>query len=144
LWYQKMFAVPSVSNGSKVPVWFRVRVWPGTRPLQRVSTQNSLLKSQHFLLQSSIGVLIVSWHNLYVKYAVWCPLSFPVLRFAIGPILVESRWKPGHFGMYFGLISRRLNEYWSDRKSENGRRNRASICTFHIKIMLRYNQNSDT
>jgi len=64
------YVLGSVSNWSKVPVWFRVRVQPGTGPLQRVSTQNPLLKSQHFLLQFSIGVLIVSQHNLYVKYAV--------------------------------------------------------------------------
>ena len=44
----------SVSNGSKFPGRFRVRFQPGTEPLQRVSTQNPLLKSQHFLLQLSI------------------------------------------------------------------------------------------
>ena len=60
----------SLSNRSKLPVWFRLRVGPGTGPLQRVSTQNPLLKSQHFLLQLSVGVLIVSRHNAYVKYPV--------------------------------------------------------------------------
>jgi len=124
--------ITSVNNRSKFPVRFRVRFRPGTGPLQRVSTQNPLLKSQHFLLQLSIWVLIISWHNLYMKYALWCPLSSPVLRFPIGPIVIESRWKPGPFGEIFGLISQRLNEYWSDRKSENGRWNRASIWTVHV------------
>jgi len=101
--------IPSVSNGSKIPVQCRVRFQPGTGPLQRVSTQNPLLKSQHFLLQLSIGVLIVSRHNLYVKYAVWFLLSSPVLRVAIGSIVVETRWKPGHCDVIFGLISQRLN-----------------------------------
>jgi len=60
--------VDSVSNGSKFPVRFRVWFRPGTGPLQRVSTQKPLLKSHHSLLQLSIGVLIVSRHDLYVKY----------------------------------------------------------------------------
>jgi len=132
VYFYLLSVVCSVSNGSKCPVRVRLRFRPGTGPLPRVSTQNPLLKSQHFLLQLSIWVLIVSWHNLYVKYAVWCPLSSPVLRFTIGPIVIESRWKPGHFGVIFGLISKRLNEYWSNRKSESGRWNRASICTFHV------------
>jgi len=122
----------SVSNRSKFPVQFRVRFQPGTGTLQWISTENLLFKSQHFLLQLSTEVLIVSQHNLYLKYAVWCPLSSPFLRFAIGQIVVESRWKPGHFDVIFGLISKRLNKYWSDRKSGNGRWNRASICTLHV------------
>jgi len=124
--------VASVSNWSKVPVRFRVQFRPGTRLLEWVFTQNLLLKSQHALLQLSIGVLIISQNNINMKYAVWCPLSSPMLRFAIRSIVVKSRWKPGHFGLIFGLISQRLNDYWSDRKSENRRWNRASICTFHI------------
>jgi hypothetical protein len=44
----------SVSNGSKFLVWFRVRFRPRTGPLQRVLTQNPLLKSEHLLLQLSI------------------------------------------------------------------------------------------
>ena len=50
----RLSPAPSVSNGSKFPGRFRVRFQPGTEPLQRVSTQNPLLKSQHFLLQLSI------------------------------------------------------------------------------------------
>jgi len=95
----------SLSIRSKFPVWFRVRFRPRTGPLQRVSTQNPLLKSQHFLLQLSIGVLIASWHNLYVKYAVWRPLYSPILRFAIGWIAVESRWKPASAKSGKGILS---------------------------------------
>jgi hypothetical protein len=80
----------SVSNRSKFPGRFLVQFWPGTRLLQRVSIQNLLFESQHFFLQLTIGVLIVSRHNLYLEYPVWCPLSSPVLRFAIRPIVVES------------------------------------------------------
>jgi len=106
-WYRST----SVSNGSKFPVLFRVRVRPTTAPLQWVSTQNPLHKSEHFLLHLSIGVLIVSRHNLFMKYAVRSPRSSPILRFAIGSIVVESRWKPGHFGVISGLISKQVNEY---------------------------------
>jgi len=127
----------SVSNRYKVPVRFQVRARPGTGLLQRVSTHNPLLKRRHCLLQSSIGVLIVSWHNLYVKYVVWCPLSSPVLRLAFGPILVESQWKPGHFGVMLGLISKRFNECWSERESENGRWNRAHFAYRSCCDMIR-------
>ena len=44
----------SVSNGSKFPGQFWVRFQPGTEPLQRVPTQQPLLKRQHFLLQLNI------------------------------------------------------------------------------------------
>jgi hypothetical protein len=43
----------SVTNGSKCPVRIRVRFQLGTGHLQRVFTQNLLLKSKHFLLQLS-------------------------------------------------------------------------------------------
>jgi hypothetical protein len=84
------------------------------------------------LLEWSIQVLIVSWHNRYVKHAVSCPLSSSIARFAIGSIGVESRWKPSHSSVILGWNSQRLNEYWSDRQSENERRNRVSTWTFHI------------
>jgi len=115
----------TISNRSKWVVQFRIWFQTGTGPLHPVSTHNPLLKSQHCLLHLSIWVQIVSWHILYVKYAVWCLLSSPVLRFAIGPIVMGSRWKPGNFGVIFGLISQQLNEYGSNRNSENGRWNRA-------------------
>jgi len=44
----------------------------------------------------------------------------------------------------FSLIWQRLNEYWSECKSDNGRWSMASICTVHIFIMLQYNQHSYT
>jgi hypothetical protein len=65
-----LLEVVSVSNGFKFPVKFQVRFQTRTRPLQRVSTQTPCLKSYHVLLHLSIGVHIVSRHNLYVKYAV--------------------------------------------------------------------------
>jgi len=67
-----------------------------------------------------------------VECAAWCPLPSPILRCAIGPIVIVSRWKPSHFRVISGSISQPLNGYWSDRKSEHGRWNRASICTFHV------------
>jgi len=98
LWINWNQSKTSVSNGSKFLV--RFWIWVGTKPgpLQRVSTQNPLLRCQNFLLQLCVWVLIVSQHNLYVKHAVWCPLSSQVLWFAIGSILVESHWKTGQFG----------------------------------------------
>jgi len=44
-------------------------------------------------LQSSIWVLIVSWHNQYLDCAVLAALSPPDLRCVIGPIFVESQSK---------------------------------------------------
>jgi hypothetical protein len=105
------YHVATVSNGSNFPVWFWVRFRPRTQPLHHVSTQNLLLKSQHYLLQSSIGVLIVWRHNLYVKQTVWCPLPCSSLQFEMWSIIVVLRRKPGHFGVFFGSISHRLDEY---------------------------------
>jgi hypothetical protein len=111
----------SVSNWFDFPGWFWVRFRPRTRPLQWVTTQNPLLKSQHFFLQLSIRALIISQHNQYVKYAVGSRFSFPIFLFASGPIVVELRWKPSHFAQILGLLSKPLNEYRSGRKSETGR-----------------------
>jgi len=62
--------IDSVTNGSKMLGWFRVQFRSGIGLLQGASTQNLLFKSQHFLFQLSIGVLIVSQHNLSMKYVV--------------------------------------------------------------------------
>jgi hypothetical protein len=105
----------SFTNGSKLQVRFGVQFGPGTWALQRVFTQHTVFKSQNFLQEFSIWVLIVLQHNLYGKYAAWCPLSSSVFQLAIRPIVVQSWWIPGNFGMIFGLIPLRLNEYWSDR-----------------------------
>ena len=61
---------PTVSHRSNVPVQFQVWLPPATRPFRWVSLQCTLLNSQHSLLPSSIGVLIISRHNLSVQYAV--------------------------------------------------------------------------
>jgi len=113
--------VASVSNGSKIAGRFRVRFYPGTEQLQRVSTQNPLLKSQHFLLQLSIWVLIVSQHVQYVDCAVLVAVSPPAFRFAIRQVFVESRSKTRQFRLNSAFISLPLNEYQSDRKSGSGR-----------------------
>jgi hypothetical protein len=41
-------AVKSVTNSSKVPVQFRVRFLPETRPLQRVFTKNPTFQVHNF------------------------------------------------------------------------------------------------
>jgi len=111
----------SVSNRSKFPGRFRIRFQRGTEPLQWVSTQNPLLKSQHFLLQVSNSVLIVSQHDQYVDCAVLVALSPPGFRFAIQQVFIESRSKTRQFHLNSAFISQPLNEYQSDRKSETGR-----------------------
>jgi len=117
----KLLGAGSVSNGSKFPGRFRVRFQPGTEPLQRVSIQNPLLKSQHFLLRLSIWVLIVSQHEQYVDCAVLVAPLPPAFRFAIRQVLVESRSKTRQFRWNSAFISQPLNEYQSDRKSARGR-----------------------
>jgi len=136
--------VPSVSNGCKFPGRFRVRFQPGTEPLQRVFTQNPFLKSQHFLLQLSIWVLIVSQHEQYVDCAVLFAPSPPGFRFAIRQVLVESRSKTRQVRLNTAFISQPLNEYQSDRKSECGRWKSDSCCTLYVWIMSWYDQNSNT
>jgi len=89
----------NVSNRSKFPGQFRVQFQPGTELLQQVSTYNPLVKSQHFLLQWSIWVLIVSQHDEYVDCAVSVALSPPAFRFAIRQVFVESRSKTHQFGL---------------------------------------------
>jgi len=88
----------SVRNGSEFRVWCQFRVGTEPGPTQHVSTENPLVKCQHFILQLSIWVLILSQHNVYARYAVWCPLSSPHLRFEIGSIFIKSTWQAGHFG----------------------------------------------
>jgi len=101
----------SVSNGSK----FRVRFWfqVGTEPwpLKQASAQNLILKCQHFSLRLSVWVLIVSPHNVHMKYVVCCSLSASILRCEIGSIFVGSHWKTGHFGEILAFISQWFNEY---------------------------------
>jgi len=108
----------SVSNGSRFPGRFRVRFQPGTEPLQRVSTQNPLFKSQHFLLQLSIWVLIVSQHDQYVDCAVLVALSPPTFTFAMRQVFVESRSKTRQFRLNSAINSQPFNEYQSDCKFE--------------------------
>jgi len=64
--------------------WVRGRV--GTGPRFHITVPATWL-------QLNIWVLIVSWHDQYVDCAVLPPLSPPAVRFAIGPIFVESLWK---------------------------------------------------
>ena len=111
----------SASNESKFPAWFRVRFQPGTEPLQRVSTHNPLLKCQHFLLQLSIWVLIVSQQEQYVNCPDLVAPSPPAFRFAIRQVFVESRSKTRQFRFNSPFNLQPLNEYQSDRKSESGR-----------------------
>jgi hypothetical protein len=113
--------VYSVSNGSKLPGQFRVRFEHGTEQLHRVSTHNPFLKSQHFLLELSISVLIISQHDQYVDCVGLVDLSPPGFRFAIRQVFVDSRSKTRQFCSNSAFISQPLNEYQSDRKSESGR-----------------------
>jgi len=89
--------VYSVSNGSKFPGRFRVRFQPGTEPLQRVFTQNPLLKSQHLLHQLSIWVLIVSQHEQYVDCAVLVAPSPRACRLRSDKYSLSRDWKPANF-----------------------------------------------
>ena len=111
----------SVSKRSKFRGRLRVRFNPATEPLQRVTTQNLLLKRQHFLLQLRIWVLIVSQHEQYVDCAVLVAPSPPAFRFAIREVLVGSPSKTRQFRLNTAFISQPLNEYQSDRKSDSGR-----------------------
>jgi len=120
-WAHASAGVAGVSNGSKFPGRFRIWFQPGTEPLHRVSTQNPLLKSQHFPLQLSISVLIVSQHEQSVYCAVLVAPSPPAFRLAIRQVLVESRSKTRQFRFNSAIVSQPLNEYQSDRKSESGR-----------------------
>ena len=70
--------------------------------------------SKQFQFQFSIWVLIISQHDQWVDCAVLATLSPPTLRFAIGPIFVESLSKSHEFRFLFGLISHWLNQYQSD------------------------------
>ena len=108
--------IDNVSDGYKFPAHFRVRFQPGTKPFQQVSTQNPLLKSQHFLLQLSIWVLIVSQHDQYVACAVPVALSPHGFRFAIRHVFVGSRSKTTQFRLTSPMISQLFNKYLSDCK----------------------------
>jgi hypothetical protein len=108
--------VSTVSNRSKYPGQFRVRFQCGTEPLQQVSTQNPLLKSQHVLPQLNISVLIISQHNQYVDCAVLVTLSPPAFRFAIRQVFIESQLKTLPFRFNSVTISQPFNEYLSDCK----------------------------
>jgi hypothetical protein len=108
----------SVSNGSKFVGWFRVCFQPVTELFQQVSTQNSLLKSQHCLLQLSIRVLIVSQHDQDVYWAVLVALSPPAFRFAIWQVFVESRSNTRQFPINSAIISQPVKEYQLDWKLE--------------------------
>jgi len=127
--------ISSVGNGSNQLEWFQVRVGTGTEPCQwflhmknpdrwhlgQFPPQNLAFESPDISLQSSIWVLIVSWHDVYADCAVLAALSPTAFRFTIRPIFVESLSKTREFRLKSMLISQPLTEYLSDRKFESGR-----------------------
>ena len=148
----------SVSNGSKLLEWFRVRVGTGTEPWQgfshmknpdrwhlgRFSPQNPAFASPDVLLQLSIWVLILLWHDVYADCAVLAALSPPAFRFAIRQIFGELLSKTPNFRLKSTLISQPLNEYQLDLNSESGWWKIGLNCTIYIYIMSWYHQNSNT
>jgi len=75
-------------------------------------------------LQLSIWVVIVSWHSQYVSCSALARLSPPAFKLAIRLILVEWLWNNGWCKAKLAGVRSRINEYFSDRKPEGGRRNR--------------------
>jgi len=65
----------------------------------------------------------------------------PSSRFAIQPIFIQLLLKPHTVHIKFGNISRQLNNYWSDCKSQCGSWKSCSNCTIYMLIILLYNQN---
>jgi len=121
--HMRRIASASVSNGSGLPScgpclepdWM-VQFGDGLEP-----HRCSILRFLQLWIQLSIGVLIVLQHDIYVKFADRCPISSPALRFAIGSIFIESHWNSAENHAKMTGFSLRLNDYWSNCKSENGR-----------------------
>jgi len=148
----------SVSNGSNPVERFRVRggtgieLWerfyhmknPDHWHLGRFPPQNPAFASPDVSLQSSIWVLIVSWHDVYADCAVLASLSPPAFRFAIWPIFVESLSKTREFWWKSMHIWQPLNKYQSDPNSESGRWKIGLNCAIYVYIMSWYDQNSNT
>jgi hypothetical protein len=95
-------------------VFARVRL--GLQFQFTVSTTSGQLQ-----LQLSISVLMISLHDEYGDCAVLVPLSPPAHKFAIRPIFVEWLWNNMTSYSKFADFQWRLNEHWSDRKSESGK-----------------------
>lgn len=107
-----------VSNGSKFWVRFGFLIGTEPRPWQLVlpcqkprpehldwfEPEKFSFASPHFSLQLSRWVLITSWHNLYVDYAVLDALWPCALRFSIWPILVELLWKTRNISWFSTLF----------------------------------------
>jgi len=95
-------------------------------------------------LQLSISVVIVLWHDQYVDCTDLTALLPPACRLAIRPIFVEWVWKNVQPLEKFAGFWLRLNEYWSDRKSNGGGWESGRFCTIYVLTMSWYDQHSDT
>jgi len=87
-------------------------------PFYHQTPRNS--RSQH-CLQSSIWVLIVSWHHHYVDCSVLRSLSPPDFIYVIRPKFVELLSITRYFRSKWALNSQPPNQYQSDHKSESRR-----------------------
>jgi hypothetical protein len=113
--------------------------WPGwNRPA--VPT----LRFPHQCLQFSVWVLIVSWHDQYEDCAVRATLSPPAFTFAIPPIFIAWLWKMDKCYATLAGFWLRLNEHWSDPKSEISWWKSGKDSTIYVLIILWYDQNWNT
>jgi len=60
------------------------------------------------------SVLIISWHDVYVNYAVLGALSSAYLQFWTRDIFVELQWTRWNWELISSGISQPLNKYWYD------------------------------
>ena len=104
-------------------------------------------RTRHFkftiLLQLSIWVLIIRWHDQYAHCAVQAALQPPATRFAIGPIFVELLSKSLEFLRQYGVFPRDSTNIGPIARLRAGGGTTAKLynrCIHHVMMLwdLRY------